>query len=307
MDIQKPTLSPEQAREENYRLHRRFDRIGRLIGDAAIKKLLSSHVIVIGLGGVGSWAAEMLVRSGVGKVTLVDFDEVCVTNANRQVQALSSVIGKNKADVLAERFLKINPQVKIVSKVLFYNPGTRDEIFLERPDYVVDAIDNITAKCHLLSSCQEMGVPVICCTGSAGRMDPTKIKTADLSETDNDPLARQVRKILRQKYGYSEKRKFGITAVYSDENITEPFDLTYDGGEGFHCVCPQNENDKHTCDDRNIILGSAGFVTGAFGFIAAGRVVQDLISIEKAALLEGTAGIETNTPSAAPGLVTGRS
>ncbi len=243
-----------------------------------MEKLLSSHVMVIGLGGVGSWAAEMLVRSGVGKVTLVDFDEICVTNANRQLHALSNVIGKNKADVLAERLTRINPQAQVVSKVMFYNPGTRDEIFLERPDFVIDAIDNITAKCHLLSWCKETGIPVVACTGSAGRMDPTRIKVADLGDTENDPLARQVRRILRQKYGFSEKKTFGIPAIYSDETITEPFELHYDGGEGFHCVCPQGDNDLHSCDDRNIILGSAGFVTGAFGFAAAGHVVQSLIA-----------------------------
>lgn len=269
-----------QRDDETYRLHRRFDRFGRLVGDSRMKKLMSSHVVVIGLGGVGSWAAEAVVRSGVGRLTIVDFDEICVTNANRQLHALTGLIGQNKAEVLAERFRKINPQCRVEAKVKFYNAETSDEILGkaggERPDFVVDAIDNITAKCHLLARCRAEGIPVVCSTGSAGRFDPTRISIADLSETEIDPLAKNVRRILRQKHGFPEKGSFGIPAVFSHEPVSEPLELHYDGGNGFSCVCP-NDNDLHSCDDRNVILGSASFVTGSFGFACASVAMRGIL------------------------------
>ena len=170
-----------EAELENYKLHRRFDRMGRLVGDQKMKRLMESHVMVIGLGGVGSWAAESLVRSGVGEVTLIDFDEICITNFNRQVHALQGLVGSKKADVMAARMKQINPQAKIHAVPKFYNADHCAEIFGQgrRPDYVVDAIDNVTAKCHLLAYCKKENIPVICSTGSGGRMDPTRIKVTD--------------------------------------------------------------------------------------------------------------------------------
>lgn len=266
-----------QIQSSGYRLHRRFDRMGRLVGDPAMKKLQDSHVMVIGLGGVGSWAAESIVRSGVGKVTIVDFDEVCITNSNRQLHALSGLVGSHKASVLAERFAKINPQAEIIPMVQFYNQRNNPEIFASKPDYVIDAIDNVTAKCHLLAFCVAEKIPVVCCSGSAGRMDPTQVEVADLAVTEGDPLARVLRRILRQQYGFPEKSEFGIPTVFSKEPILAPHDLAYDNGKGFKCVCPQGNNGLNTCDDKNLILGSAGFVTGAFGLACAARVVKDLI------------------------------
>ncbi|MBC7691999.1 MAG: tRNA threonylcarbamoyladenosine dehydratase [Methylotenera sp.] len=267
-----------EAELETYKLHRRFDRMGRLIGDVKMKKLMDSHVMIIGLGGVGSWAAEMIVRSGVGRVTIVDFDEICVTNFNRQLHAVQGMVGQQKADVLAERFRKINPQSQIVSIAKFYNADSCEEIFADRPDYVIDAIDNITAKCHLLNFCVKREIPVVCSTGSGGRMDPTRVQIKDLSETEIDPLARAVRKILRQQYDFPEKGSFGIPSVFSQEPATAPIDLHYDGGKGFRCVCPQGDNEFFNCDSRNMIMGNAGFVTGSFGMACAGHVVKDLIA-----------------------------
>src|SRR5690606_38715224 len=132
-------------------LHRRFDRMGRLVGDLKMKRLMESHVMIIGLGGVGSWASESIVRSGVGEVTLVDFDEICVTNFNRQLHALQGLVGSQKSEVMANRMKQINPQAKIHSIPVFYNSDNQSEVFVQRPDYVIDAIDNVTAKCHLLS------------------------------------------------------------------------------------------------------------------------------------------------------------
>jgi tRNA A37 threonylcarbamoyladenosine dehydratase len=275
--INSPIKEMTHSEMENYRLHRRFDRMGRLSGDDKMQKLMDSHVMVIGLGGVGSWAAESIVRSGVGKVTLVDFDEICVTNFNRQIHALQGMVGQKKADVLAERMKKVNPQAEIISIPKFYNADHSAEIFSQRPDYVIDAIDNITAKCHLLNFCRSEKIPVVTSTGSAARLDPTQVKIADLAETQIDPLARSIRRILREKYAFPVDGKYGIQAVYSDEPTTQPYDLHYDGGKGFRCVCPQGQNEFFNCDSRNIILGNASFVTGTFGLVCASVVVKDLI------------------------------
>ncbi len=265
---------------ENYKLHRRFDRMGRLVGDLAMKKLRESHVMLIGLGGVGSWAAESIVRSGVGKVTLVDFDEICITNFNRQLHALYGLVGSQKAEVMADRMRMINPGAKIVSMTKFYNADHCAEIFVDKPDYVVDAIDNVTSKCHLLNYCKENKIPVITSTGSGGRMDPTQVKVVDLALTTVDPLARSVRVFLRSKYNFpkGECESFGIKAVYSDEAVTQPQELHYDGGKGFRCVCPQGDNPYFQCDNRNLIMGNSSFVTGTFGLVAASVVIKDLLA-----------------------------
>ncbi len=264
---------------DDYKLHRRFDRMGRLVGDAKMKRLMESHVMVVGLGGVGSWAAESIVRSGVGKITLVDFDEICVTNANRQLHALAGDVGKKKAEVMAARMKAINPRLEVITLPIFYNQETHDAIFAARPDFVIDAIDNMTAKCQLLTFCRRENIPVVCSTGSGGRMDPTSVKVTDLGLTSVDPLARELRKILRQKYGFplEEGATFGILAVYSQETVQEPMELHYDNGKGFRCVCPNGDNPYFTCESRNIIMGNAGFVTGAFGLACASVAVRSLL------------------------------
>jgi tRNA A37 threonylcarbamoyladenosine dehydratase len=267
---------------ENYTLHRRFDRMGRLIGDAKMKKLMDSHIMIVGLGGVGSWAAESIVRSGVGRVSLVDFDEVCITNFNRQLHALQGVVGQKKSDVMADRLRKINPQADVRSIPLFYNAKFCDEILATRPDFIIDAIDSVTPKCHLLATCKEREIPVVSSTGSAAKMDPSLVKTSDLAHTEIDPLARSVRKILRDQYGFPQTGAFGIQAVYSTEPWSEPVELKYDGGKGFRCVCPQKDNEFFQCDNRNIILGNTSFVTGTFGLFCASIAVRALIG-EKSA------------------------
>lgn len=267
-----------QPAEDDYRLHRRFDRLGRLVGDAAMARLFESHVMVIGLGGVGSFAAEAVVRSGIGRVTLVDFDLVCVTNANRQLQALARNVGKPKATVLAERLRQINPRCEIKAVPLFYEARISDKLLggSHPPDFVIDAIDNITAKCHLLDACRKRAIPIVCSTGASGRMDPTRVERADLSQTRVDPLAANVRRILRKHHGWPSKGDWGVPAVFSSEPMRKPFELTYDHGKGFHCVCPSGENDHHSCEDRSIIWGTAGFVTGSFGLACAAVAVEAL-------------------------------
>jgi tRNA A37 threonylcarbamoyladenosine dehydratase len=232
--------------------------------------------MVVGLGGVGSFATEALARSGVGRLTLVDFDRVCVTNTNRQLQAVQGAVGRQKAPLLRDRVKIINPQCEAEGIAQFYSERTSEELLGRRPDFVVDAIDNVTAKCHLLAACKARGIPVVSCLGAAGRWDPTSIRTVDLADTRRDPLADAVRRLLRKKHGFPTSGPFGIHAVYTEELPRDPIDLHYDGAEGFRCVCPGGTNDLHSCEERRVIYGTASFVTGAFGLAAAGTVVRCL-------------------------------
>ncbi len=267
---------PFEIKEDNYTLHRRFDRMGRLVGDEMMKKIFGTHVMVIGLGGVGSWAAESLARSGVGLLTLIDFDEICITNANRQLHALQGLVGQKKAIVMGDRLKKINPQANIQILTKFYNKESSTEIFALKPDYIVDAIDNLTAKTHLLNECRTQKIKVITSGGASAKMDPTRIKITDLAQTVVDPLAHSVRKILRQEFNFPRKGDFDIPCVFSDEVPMESFELKYDLGQGFKCVCPQGQNDLHSCLHRSVIYGNASFITGAFGLAAASWVIRQI-------------------------------
>ena len=267
LQINSKILPMTEEELEKYRLHRRFDRMGRLVGDTGMKRIMSSHAMVIGLGGVGSFAAEALMRSGVGEITLVDFDEICVTNFNRQLHSLNGLIGEKKAEVMAERMRKINPQAKVNAVVNFYNERLADEILPEslRPDFVIDAIDSITSKCHLLATCHRRGHPGLHFDGHGGA-DGSIADPRRRSRQDPSRLACPRRALhLRGQYGFPEEGKgeFGITAVYSTETAIEPHELAYDGGKGFRCVCPQKDNEFFNCDNRNLIWGNASFVTGS--------------------------------------------
>lgn len=242
-----------------------------------MKKLFGSHVMVIGIGGVGSWSAESLARSGVGRLTLVDFDDICITNINRQLHAQQNLVGLKKATVMAERLKKVNPQSEVVGIEKFFNADTMEEILSLQPDVIIDAIDNVTAKCLLLAEARRRGVRIFSCGGAGGRLDPLQIKRADLSDTYLDPLLVQVRKILRSQYGFPSEGVFEIPTVFSTEAISQPVDLKYDKGRGFKCVCPQGANNFHSCEKRNVIYGTASFVTGAFGLTIASDVVQDIL------------------------------
>ncbi len=273
--------SPSQVEpevSETYKTHRRFDRAARLFSELGLHRLMASRVIVVGVGGVGSFAAEALARSGVGSVVLVDFDKVCVTNTNRQLHAMQGTIGKRKVDVMAERLSLVHPTARIDAVPLFYNKDTSAEILQDGADFVIDAIDNLTAKAHLLHSCLERGLPVVSSMGAAARLDPTQIRVADLCETTVDPFARALRQLLRKNYGMqlSKRQPLGIDAVFSTELPRAPSPLTYDVG-GFRCVCPGGKNGLHDCERRARIDGTAAFVTGAFGLTAASVVVRRLL------------------------------
>lgn len=268
---------PGNAGAKPFKLHRRFDRTGRLLGDPAMEKLARSHVVVFGLGGVGSYTVEGLVRSGIGRLTLVDFDDVCVTNTNRQLHAQVRSVGKSKAELMAQRCRDINPDVQVTAVKEFYREELADSMLAGPYDFVVDAIDNVKAKLHLLNQCVQRKIPVVSSMGAAGRLDPTMIRVEDLCETHMDPFAKDIRKLLKRKYGLNVEQPTGITAVYSIEPRRDPKSLRYDDAtDGFLCVCPSRENDFHTCDHRTQIDGSVAFVTSVFGMNAAGVVVRRL-------------------------------
>jgi len=266
------------APETEYRTHRRFDRAARLFTEPGLHRLMGARVLVFGMGGVGSFAAEALSRSAVGKLVLVDFDDICVTNHNRQLHALKGSVGKRKVDVMAERLRLVHPAGEVEARPTFYNADNSSALLDGTIDYVVDAIDNVTAKVHLLATCRERGIPVVSSMGAAARMDPTRIRTADLANTRVDPFAKSVRKLLKQHHGIECRagQPVGITAVFSEEPPREPAEVAYDKGQGFRCVCPNGDNGLHTCERRNRIDGSAAFVTGAFGLACASVVVREL-------------------------------
>lgn len=265
-------------KETRLRTHRRFDRAARLFTEPGLHRLQRSRVLVVGVGGVGSFAAEALARSGVGQLVLIDFDKVCITNTNRQLHTMKGTVGRSKVEVMAERLRLVHPTAQVEAVPRFYNAETSEQLLEGQVDFVVDAIDNLTAKAHLLVSCLERGVRVVSCMGAAARLDPTKIRIEDLSNTMKDPFARALRKILQQQYGIEavHGRPIGVPAVFSTEEPRAPSPLEYDGESGFRCVCPGGKNGMHDCDRRARIDGSACFVTGSFGLTAASVVVREL-------------------------------
>ena len=273
----------------DFRLHRRFDRMGRLVGDAAMSRLFASHVVVVGIGGVGSWAAESLVRSGVGRISVVDFDLVCVTNANRQLHALKGTTGRPKVEVMAERLRLIHPRCEVRAIREFYSEGTSAAILGEGspegpPDLVIDAIDNLAAKTHLIATCRARGIPLVISGGASGRMDPTQIREADLTKVQGDPFIAATRKILRQRHGFPRSdARLGLPTIHSVEAPAAPQTLAYDQDGGFQCVCPQGQNSPHSCEHRSVIYGTASFVTGAFGLACAAAAVRTLLEPEATA------------------------
>lgn len=257
------------------RIHRRWDRFVRLVGNEGARRLLSSHVTVFGLGGVGSYLVEALARSAVGRLTLVDFDDVCLTNVNRQLQAFPGTVGQSKAALLAERVRAIHPEAWVDPVQAFYDASTSDALLTPRPDFVVDAIDNVTSKVLLLETCRRQNIPVISITGAGARLDPTQVRVADLWQTKVDPLARVLRKEL-SKRGLGESGDFGIPVVYSEEDVLQPEVPEWDVEKGFQCICPHRADSPHACEKRRTIYGTATFMTAAFAMAAAAFVVRQL-------------------------------
>ena len=252
------------------KLHR-FSRTQALIGREGIEILRHKHVMICGIGGVGSYAAEALGRAGIGRITLVDFDDICLTNINRQIHALSSTVGLPKVEVMAARLLDINPVAVITPVKEFFSRENARELLSPRPDYVLDAIDHFTAKASLITNCREQGIPVISSMGAANKLDPTKIHVADISATRNCRMARGMRKILR-KAGIES----GLRVVYSTEEHRE-LDATVSHC-GSQCICPNHEEHAFGCENRRVILGSISFIPSIFGLTMAGVVVNELLA-----------------------------
>ncbi|MDX1588719.1 MAG: tRNA cyclic N6-threonylcarbamoyladenosine(37) synthase TcdA [Oleiphilaceae bacterium] len=248
----------------------RFGGIERLYGRTAAHNFSRSHVAVVGIGGVGTWAAEALARSGVGALTLIDLDEVCISNSNRQVHALAGQYGRPKVEVMAERIQAINPHCRVTPVMQFTTAANVATLIHDKLDAVVDAIDSVKHKAALLAHCQRRKLWVICAGGAGGQTDPTQIRVADLARTTQDPLLAKVRNLLRREYGFSRnpKRRFSIPAVYSTEQLRYP---VADGG-----ISHSKPGEGPTRLDCATGFGAASFVTGTFGFVAAGRVLERL-------------------------------
>ena len=230
-----------------------FSRLELLLGKNALEKLATKNVIVFGLGGVGGNVCDALVRSGIQNITIVDNDKVSITNINRQLIANMNTIGKYKTDVMEEHLLSINPKVNIVKKNIFFLPENKEEIDLSKYDYVVDAIDTVSAKIEIIKICKSLQIPVISALGCGNKLDPTMLEISDLSKTSYDPLA----KVLRR-----ELRKYGIThlkVIYSKE---EPI---------------ENKGEIEEENDKKRIPGSSVFVPPVAGIIIASEVVKDLL------------------------------
>ena len=244
-----------------------FSRTQLLLGEEAMEKLKGARVAVFGIGGVGGYVCEGLVRSGVGAFDLVDDDKVCLTNLNRQIIATRKTVGKYKVDVMRERMLEINPDCDVRVHKCFYLPETAAEFNFSDYDYVVDAVDTVTAKVTLVLEAQKAGVPIISCMGAGNKLDPSRFRVADIYKTQGCPLARVMRTALRKR-GVKK-----LKVVYSDEIPTRPIeDMSISCRS--HCICPPGA--KHTCTERRDIPGSTAFVPSVAGLIIAGEVVKDL-------------------------------
>ncbi len=253
----------------------RFAGVERLYGLGSVDKLAQSHVCVIGIGGVGSWAAEALARSGVGHLTLIDADEVCVSNTNRQMHALDGQFGKSKVAVMAERLRAINPAIKLDAIERFLTPSTLDELLDRGYDVVLDACDAFRVKLEAIAWCRRRKLPIVSVGSAGGRTDSTQIRVRDLSRTEHDAMFSLIRKKLRQDFNFPRNpdRYFGVSAVYSLQNVQYP---QPDGS-----VCGTRPPMADGAEALNLAcgggLGAATHVTGAFAFAAVGKVMEKLL------------------------------
>ena len=252
----------------------RFSGISRLYGSSGTAALRSAHIAVIGIGGVGSWSAEALVRTGIGEITLVDLDEVCISNTNRQIHALTQTVGQSKVRVMAERLGAVNPDCSLNAEEYFFTEKTLRAV-LDRPlSGVIDAIDSVHPKCLLLAECVKREIPVVTCGAAGGRCKAPLIKVEDLSRTFNDALLHQVRKNLRGNHGFpsgdGSRKKFGIPAIFSPE------DVRYPQGDG--CVSSERPSSSISGLRCDAGLGAVTHVTATFGLLAAGEVINLIAS-----------------------------
>ena len=249
----------------------RFGGVGRLFGVTGLQTLGRAHVCVVGIGGVGSWAVEALARSGIGRLTLIDVDEVCLSNVNRQLHAVDGGFGTPKVTAMAGRIASINPECVVNPIQAFFATSNASEILDSDFHFVLDAIDSPSKKCLLIALCREKQIPVITVGGAAGRRDPTRIRVVDLAFSQGDRLLHEIRKKLRVKHGFPRERQpFDVECVYSEEPPVFP---AIDGS-----VCSQRDPGADLRIDCNSGFGTACFVTGTFGLVAAARIVERIAS-----------------------------
>ncbi len=261
----------------------RFGGTRRLYGTTEVEVLRRAHVCVIGIGGVGSWAVEALARTAVGKLTLIDLDDVCVSNTNRQIHAMSNTVGQPKVEVMAERVRQINPDCEVEAITDFVTERTLETYLARDYDYVLDAIDSVKVKAAMIAFCKRRKIPIFCVGGAGGQMDPTQIQTGDLNRTYNDPLLAKVRSLLRRQYGFSRnsKRRYSVECVFSSEQ------LVYPQADGSVCQQKPQEEEGPMRLDCASGFGAATCVTASFGFVAVARIIRKIL--DKAARQPATA------------------
>lgn len=250
----------------------RFGGVARLFGEEALRALKASRVCVVGTGGVGSWTVEALARSGIGKLVLIDPDEVCRTNVNRQLPALESTVGLAKIEVLARRVSDISPGCEVEVVPEFLLPGNAERLLLKEFDFVVDAVDRMSIKALILQVCRSRKIPVLTVGGAGGRSDPSRVEIRDFGKVGGDELLRLVRRKLRRDYGWEGGAEYiyGIPAVFSSEP------MVYPGADG--CVVSKPVTGEPVRMDCASGVGSVSFVTGTFGFFAASEVVRQIVA-----------------------------
>ncbi len=246
-----------------------FSRTQLLLGDEGMQKLQNACVAVFGIGGVGSYTAEALARSGVGKLVLVDDDKVCLTNINRQLVALKSTVGMYKTEVMRRRILDINPKAEVVTHQCFFTDASKKEFDFGSYSYIADAIDTISAKLTLVECAKSYGVPIISCMSAGNKLDAVAFEVADIFATSVCPIAKVMRRELRQRSIESLK------VVYSKEIAIAPAEDESNSCRN-NCICPKDT--KRTCTIRRQIPGSVSFVPSVAGLILAGEIVKDIIS-----------------------------
>lgn len=248
----------------------RFGGITRLFGIKGMDRIKKAHILIIGIGGVGSWVAESMARTGIGRMTLVDLDDVCVTNINRQVHALNGTVGKFKVDVMKERVALINPFCEVDIKQCFFSPKNLHVVFDKNYDFVIDACDDFSNKCYLIDYCRKEKIPLIVMGGAGGKIDPLQVRVTDMSFSQNDKLLMRLRKKLRQDFNFPLENEgdFGVWSVWSHERAVYP---TADG-----CIThkpPAGLSKNMDCSEG---FGSASFVTGAFAFATTSLVIKEI-------------------------------
>ena len=247
-----------------------FSRTQLLLGESAMQELANKRVAVFGIGGVGGYACEALVRSGIGAFDLIDDDKVCLTNLNRQIIATRKTVGRYKTEVMKERMLEINPNVDVRIHNCFFLPENADEFPFNEYDYIIDAVDTVTAKISIIMKANELGIPVISSMGAGNKLDPTAFMVADIYKTRVCPLAKVMRRELKKR-GVKK-----LKVVYSEEQPTRPIeDMSISCRT--NCICPPGA--EHKCTERRDIPGSVAFVPSVVGLIIAGEVIKDIAGV----------------------------